>query len=757
MAGPVESATSDALTPPVSLFAGVLPIRGGTDEPEAEYGIWGGAEPHYKASFHGDMTFVRYLGPSYPENLPVSWRTTSVTIGEHTLMAAGERPVRYHSDTRYEYRFADVTEAYDLTMAGLEQTFTIAKRPVAQGDLVVTGTLSGRLSAEPFAAAHRGFALCDAAGTELVRYGKAWVLDGGGRRQAITTAFDGEQVSLTVPAAFLIDATYPVTIDPLLSPVAMETGAEVGAVDICCFDANSQLMVAYTRIASASDHDCYARLAADNFSSSNVVFNDLSSNWSTPEVRCAAAPRYQTPGYYCVALTRFVTAAAESRLRYHIHLYSSGVLDTTVAQPSNWPGSHSTNIDVGGTSYGPGADHFLLTFQRDDTAPSNPPVNSATSRVVCMGIDLTPLPNSPAVHGNPVPLTGAGGTNMDMERPSINRRALATTSHPLTWLVVWQEWNNNGDTAWDVAARQVDALAVESNSAFFRYTNSAQRLAPRVAGQDGRYVLHYPAATVTELPGKTSSKWGFRTYLHRLDWQIGASTWTSRAIQSIGSSIVADLAVCSVAYDSDTRSHWASVFRRNGGWSFCVRVGYNGVTTEGSASISGLDEVQAAAITFNRFRDQFPIAYAPDDGGATYSVKGRAYTYRSGSPSISVNGTGCGPATITTFNQNVQQIGHEFLGVRVDNADNGALQFLLMSLGGASIPSAQFPGCFLNVDIGSYYLGTQPLRIGATAEWQFALPEWLSVGTSLYFQGLYTDSPITRFYGTRQLRVPLVK
>src|SRR5690606_15010338 len=109
------------------------------------YGIWA-AGRDYKVSFHDGFTFVPYLGDAVAENVTVRWRTTAVTVGERPLADVTKAPVIAYDDLRFEYRWPGLTEAYDVRVDGVEQTFVLAERPRTSGDLVIEGRLSSRLA-----------------------------------------------------------------------------------------------------------------------------------------------------------------------------------------------------------------------------------------------------------------------------------------------------------------------------------------------------------------------------------------------------------------------------------------------------------------------------------------------------------------------------------------------------------------------------------------------------------------------------------
>lgn len=127
----------------------VVPIHTHPADPTfGEYGVWAGGAG-YKVRFGDDVTFFPRLGKSAPRNLPLTWRTRTVTVGGRVLVDADVVcNAGATGPTRFEYRRGPVVEAYDVRADGIEQTFVLAQRPAIAGDLVVEGTLSTELLAD---------------------------------------------------------------------------------------------------------------------------------------------------------------------------------------------------------------------------------------------------------------------------------------------------------------------------------------------------------------------------------------------------------------------------------------------------------------------------------------------------------------------------------------------------------------------------------------------------------------------------------
>ena len=101
----------------------LVPIHAAPDGATAERpGLWAGG-PTFSANFHDGFVFHPVLGADHRDRLPLRWRTESVTAGGEELLSAGVKPLTHRTDWRFEYRHPGVTEAYDVSMAGVEQTF----------------------------------------------------------------------------------------------------------------------------------------------------------------------------------------------------------------------------------------------------------------------------------------------------------------------------------------------------------------------------------------------------------------------------------------------------------------------------------------------------------------------------------------------------------------------------------------------------------------------------------------------------------
>jgi hypothetical protein len=193
---------------PSNLQVYPIPIHTAPADPVGgEYGIWAVGKD-YKVSFHAGMAFVPYLGAEYPRTQQLGWHTTAVGRGETLLVDERSESTRWHDDFRFEYRFAGMTEAYDVRREGLEQTFVFPAMPRGSGDLWVRGEFLTDLAGTP--AGDGSVAFHDGDGRDLIRYGAATVLDAAGRSLRIATGLQGRTATLRVPADWLAEAAFPI-------------------------------------------------------------------------------------------------------------------------------------------------------------------------------------------------------------------------------------------------------------------------------------------------------------------------------------------------------------------------------------------------------------------------------------------------------------------------------------------------------------------------------------------------------------------
>ncbi len=758
-AGPPATVDAEAnlpANPPVRPPLVRVPIHSAPADEGQDYGLWCAGDG-YKASFHGGMTFVPYLGHDYPHNQPLAWRTIGVRFGVAELLPAGARPEPVPvGEYRCEYRLGSgITEAYDVRSDGLEQTFVIAELPGGSaGDLIVRGAVTSKLRTKNVAAAHQALTFVDATGRPIVEYGAGVAFDAAGRRVDVLTAHDDGEVTLTVPGGWLEAAELPIVIDPLFGPFGIPQGTAtsvIGAVDLA-IDAESLAwpnLYVHTRAASATDEDLYAHLYDGGYQNVALVFSDITASWTTDAPSCAfvgGADRW-------VIAMRRLFASGSSRVRVRVHDSGSTTASATVAFLTPPAGHNDWRPDVGGVQANDDGHQALVVCQREDnTLQGGVLANSAFSAIHGVVLDAT----TPAgTFGAQFAIADSPIT--DFERPAVNRVARGPAAQPSSWVVAYQSYRAIGSSRWNVVGRRVDSAGSVASGVFASAIGSSGRhqLAPVVEGTGGRYAVAFASSTAA---GKPSGPDGSEIHLERFDWPDSAPAPTvTRPPVQLDAGLSSKRAVTGLAHDTNDASHWCTLWRyadvtgESVSWAY---TGFNGQVTEsGTVWQFGPFHRTPAAACFSRNGDVYVFAAPTNEfnGNQVWGCYGLYWSL----PSPSTAGLGCSTATIDWAG--TQQIGAEFCGVQVGNSTLTAGHFLLVAIATQDVPVTVAwvaPGCRLLVDNGGGFLGTMPFQFGMRPFWQFPLPEFLDPG-DLYFQDWVIDN--NQFTSTQRLRVPIIK
>ncbi len=151
----------------------------------------------------------------------VKFRLESIRLGDSAVYAASSAPAvapaSAHNVVEYD-RGAGIVERYIGKRGGIEQVFVFNEELRGRGDLVVEQKVETSLQPAPRNALDGALEFHDA-GACRVRYGAATIADASGRTRRILPTYDAatRTLSITVPISWMDDATYPITIDPLVS------------------------------------------------------------------------------------------------------------------------------------------------------------------------------------------------------------------------------------------------------------------------------------------------------------------------------------------------------------------------------------------------------------------------------------------------------------------------------------------------------------------------------------------------------------
>ena len=139
--------------------------------------------------------------------------------------------------------------------AGIEQRFVFDALP-QRGPITVGIDVRGEFAV---AEGPDGFRFHNEFGS--FGYGAAVAIDARGERLPLTTTWNGERFTITVPGAFVERAALPLTIDPLVgNVVAVTPGQQLKAGNDVAYDGSLHtFVVCWSQYFSAGDVDCYVQ------------------------------------------------------------------------------------------------------------------------------------------------------------------------------------------------------------------------------------------------------------------------------------------------------------------------------------------------------------------------------------------------------------------------------------------------------------------------------------------------------------------
>ncbi len=149
-------------------------------------------------------------------------RTASVRLGERELLAADYDPPGWrivgNTAQRPLANTPGLTEHCETRRDGVELSWILGQRPTRPGELEIVVEVTGADFANVSA---RGHHFADSEGRERIRFGSSVAVDTAGRTEDLTTRWDGQFLRIRVPESFLVEAVFPVAVDPVI-------GAEFG-------------------------------------------------------------------------------------------------------------------------------------------------------------------------------------------------------------------------------------------------------------------------------------------------------------------------------------------------------------------------------------------------------------------------------------------------------------------------------------------------------------------------------------------------
>lgn len=313
---------------------------------------WWARGRSYKARFGVDsVDYIPFLGSQAPQNYPVRLRLAAAYADSEPV--ALDRTARaVLSDHVISYERGAVTERYLLGPDSVEQTFVFHERTNAA--LRVEVEIETELEAT-LQDSVEGLRLSNSLGG--VQLSRAFAVDALGRRIEIPTEFQGDSYAITVPPAFVAASEFPITIDPVITTLAIDDIFVALTDPKTAYDPGTDsYLVVYSENFSAFDGDVYSAEVRADGTTGLLGYVDLTSErWFSPDVGAAredgvmlvaAATESGTPTIYAVEGRTFLPQTETYGPVFRIDEVSN-----------NCP---KTDVSVGGDPI----DRFLVVWKR---------------------------------------------------------------------------------------------------------------------------------------------------------------------------------------------------------------------------------------------------------------------------------------------------------------------------------------------------------------------------------------------------------
>lgn len=441
-----------------------IPARGEgqpfVSAPYADGSTWvrGG---RYKLGLTADgARFQPLFGPTAARDYPITFVLAGVACGSEAIVLQPTSTwQRQHEDFVRDH--GAVREHWRCAMDSAQQFFVVDRPRSAIGELEL------RLDVRTDMVLHGegpGVRFVAPGGLGEVRYSDAIVVDASGRRLAVEVDVVGQQLRVVVPPAFVATAAWPLTIDPWLVTVPVDTTtSDVRDARVACDPTSGNWLVVAEEILSATDVD----IVCKRFDAGNppvlldtVYAHNTSALTRNPDVGIVAPTQLFVVAWHNASLSgsfEFRSRTATSTVQGNIVATSQGI------------GSDANNRPVVGSALG--GDRFLLVMFR---------VNVSGWDVFAQWA----LPNGVTFGTGFVGPAGAAGTS-----PVAPGDVSTLLDLNDKWVVVWRECSSAACTAQTMRMRAVAPQAtsgVLSMEPIVTLSSGTQDRNPRIAGYGGR-------------------------------------------------------------------------------------------------------------------------------------------------------------------------------------------------------------------------------------------------------------------------------
>lgn len=298
----------------------------GGDESGNLFAVGGSWKMRFSAA---GARYVPVLGSRAPRSLPLDFR----------LRGAAPAPFVRDGD-RVTFDRGSVVEIYALAPRQVEQSFLLRARPAGDRLVldVVTELAFGGRDAEGLR--------FEAPALATVRYGNVTAIDRAGRRATFAPEFAQGAIVLALPDAFAARAEYPVVVDPVLTTILVDGGADVAEdPDVAYADTVNVFQVSYEKVISASDSDILTARYNTSGTFLDLLALDVSDEDSEDPAVAFTSPHFVT------AWTDGDAGPGGRRVRARARVAgSTGLGSAFTVSPALQSGE--SDVDVGGGEHG---------------------------------------------------------------------------------------------------------------------------------------------------------------------------------------------------------------------------------------------------------------------------------------------------------------------------------------------------------------------------------------------------------------------
>jgi len=316
------------------------------DEP-GDGRVWA-AGTRYKASFGSDgAVFIPAFGSQAPHNFPHALSPDRVTVNGEPIAFESRVDARRETD-RISFERGAFVERYDLALESLEQSFVFDQLPRA-GELVLHIPVASELVASE---GDDGLAFSSDFGT--LTYSRAIAIDATGRRFSAPTHLVDGAIVISVTAADIARATFPLVIDPVVGTLAVISTTDDTREPDLAYDAFDNLwLLTWTVAFSATDLDVRARTVFST-GSIDTAIDITTESWDVPR-----------SAYLAFSHTFLVVASTGQHIKGRI-VDPNGTINVVGPQVliSGSDTGAKTNPDVGGDSTSSTTNHFCVVWER---------------------------------------------------------------------------------------------------------------------------------------------------------------------------------------------------------------------------------------------------------------------------------------------------------------------------------------------------------------------------------------------------------